>query len=101
MYTVRLKNFDAEQNSLDELIELAAFGKTIAATYADNSIPVPEWLETSLSAVNVEIKRRNQDYLAKELKETEAALAALKTREEKKTELAERQAKLKAALGQI
>jgi flagellar motility protein MotE (MotC chaperone) len=95
----RLKNFDAEQNNLEDLIELSAFGTLVAAEYTSHTIPVPEWLNDNLAAVKQEVKRRNEDYLRKQLKEVEIQLGALKTKEEKKSELLTQVEKLKSTLG--
>lgn len=99
MLTARLRNFEADRNDLDELVELFAWAKSLAAAYESNTIPLPEWLQDNTVSVANEIKSRVRDYQAKALKEIEAEQATLKTREEKRAELAEKAAKLREALG--
>lgn len=93
-----IQNYDAMRVTLDELIELLALAKVIAAEYTANGVDVPENLYLAQKRLTVDIKQRTRDLLEKRLSEVRSRRAALATPEEKRKALAEEEEKLTAAL---
>jgi hypothetical protein len=92
----RLKNFNVNVDDVDSLVEISAFATGLAAEYLANGLDKPEWLDTKAGELRTEIKRRQADARAKEIKEIELKLNSLKTAQEKRDELTEKLARLKA-----
>ena len=88
-----LKGFDADGLAMDELVALEAFGTQLRGRYRDLGIDEPAWLPDKVDALQREINSRRRDHVEKTIKETEAALEALKSREDKRADM---QAKLEA-----
>lgn len=93
----RLKNLDVERLDVDDLVALSAFGRQLTEEYKTLQIAAPEWLETRTAELKREIGTRTADIRAKRIREIKSRLAALKTTEEKKTDLAAELAALEAA----
>lgn len=83
----KLRRFECDRLSLDELIELSAYGKLLAAEYTVNDIDKPEWLETRTRELRREIVSRNQDAIESKLRELKARREALTPNEEKRQRL--------------
>ena len=83
----KLKNFDCEKGDVDEMIELSAFARGMQQEYVALSIDPPEWLEVKHKEVVREVNSRLADLREKRIREIDRALAALKTAEEKRTDL--------------
>ena len=90
----RLKNFNAEQNGLEELMYLLAVANTLRTTYEATQVESPEWLDRSIKSVRRAIKDRTADDAARRLAELKARRAALLTPDEKRRALDEEIAKL-------
>jgi len=82
-----LKNFVANRLSLDELVTLAAYGRSLRAEYEYHSLDEPSWLDSRLKTLRREIQSRNADELERRKKQIETSLNALKTPAERKKEL--------------
>jgi hypothetical protein len=95
----KLRSFDADRLDLDEMIALSAGAKQVAAEYVATELEVPEWLADAQRTLASVIKARTSDMIAKELRETELALESLKSREERKGDLAQKAERLRARLG--
>jgi hypothetical protein len=94
-----LRGLDVERTNLDEMVALSTFGRAMEDEYKRLTIPVPEWLEDRLSALDREIRLRRTDALQAKLKELEARKEALKTADQKRQDVDAEMAKVKAALG--
>lgn len=95
----KLKTLNLDRMDLDEAVALVTIGRATEAGYAHYSVSAPQWLTDALGSLDGEIKRRRRDMLEARRKEIQANLTQLKTREEKKDELAAELKKLDAALG--
>lgn len=91
-----LKNLNLERTDPDELVGLIAFGRMMVSTYTSVESEVPEWLTTNIESVEREFNARRQDAIAKEIKDTQARLEALKTSEQKRADLNAKLRRLKA-----
>lgn len=87
MYIERIRNFDADKLSLDEIVELAAFARVFREEYEKNGGEVPTWLSDSLKGLRREINARQLDSVEKTLREKLSRLEALKPTEQKRQEL--------------
>lgn len=94
-----LRGLDIERTDLDEMVALSAFGRDMKTEYDRLVIPVPEWLEDRLTELDRETRLRRTDALEKKLKELNAREDALKTADQKRTDVATEKAKVLAALG--
>jgi len=93
-----IQNYDTMRVTLDELVELSALAKVIAAEYIANNADVPEPLYIAQKRLAADIKQRTRDLLEKRLSEVRSRRAALATPDEKRAKLAEEEEKLVAAL---
>lgn len=95
----QLRSFDPQSGvSIEEMILLATTAEQIAAGYSSRAMEVPEWLEDKLGALEREIETRSRDALLRELKEIEAREEALKTSQERRSELALKKARIQERL---
>ncbi len=94
-----LRGLDTERTDLDEMVALSAFGTAMKAEYERTTIPSPDWLDDRLGDLNRAIRLLRQDALEKKLKELETRQEALKTADQKRTDVVAEMAKVKAALG--
>jgi hypothetical protein len=83
----KLKSYDIDRASVDELIALAALAAAMIAEYQTNQLGAPEWVTTRLKSIRREIKTRVQDQLEAKLAEAKARRESLRTTEEKRTVL--------------
>jgi hypothetical protein len=95
----RLKAFDADRCDLDELVFLHSESRSAAAAYVDNGLMVPEWLTDATAQISQEISTRRRDQLIKEAKLLDVQEQALKTRSEKRDQIASRRAEIDRLLG--
>ena len=72
---------------MDDLVAMAAFGRTLRAEYEAHQIEEPEFVGTKLKALRAEIADRNADKIAARKSEIKARLDALKSPKEKAAEL--------------
>jgi hypothetical protein len=83
----KLKNFDVERMSVEELVGLSAVGRIVRSEFEANGVEVPDWLDVNCKTIRREIKSRQADALEKSLREKKARLAALMPTEEKRATL--------------
>ena|SRR5215813_9540589 len=83
----QLRNFSADRLDIDELVALAAFGRTLRSEYETHQLEEPEWLDVQLKSLRREIHTRNADKLEARRREIGARLESLKTPAQKKAEL--------------
>jgi hypothetical protein len=93
-----LRNFDANRMDIDDLVEMAAYGRMIQAECTAQGVREPEWLEPSLKSVRREIASREADRKEKTLRELKARRASLLTPEEKRGQLDQQIAALEKEL---
>ena len=82
-----LKNFDANRGSIDEMVSLRAYARSLVAEYEAQNVEVPEWIEPQLKNLDRQIAAKNADRLEARRREIRARLENLKTPNEKKAEL--------------
>lgn len=93
-----LRRFDADRSTLEEMLALVTFGKSLRAEYEARGIMVPEWLSEKLRVLNREIESHRRDALELRLKEIRAEQTRLQTPAERREALAKEQEQLEAAL---
>ena len=81
------KNYNTARADLDDLVAMAAFGRTLRAEYEAHQIEEPEFVGAKLKALRAEIADRNADKIAARKSEIKARLDALKSPKEKAAEL--------------
>lgn len=94
----KLKSLQLQRMDVDEMIELATWGRAMHNGYTHYDVPAPGWLQDSLEQLDGEIKRRRQELLQARLQEIRSRKQALKTREERRADLDAEEAQL---LGQL
>lgn len=82
-----LQSFSTDRLSVDELVALASFGRTLRDEYEKHQLDEPEWLDVQLKTLRREIHTRNAEKLEARRREINARLESLKTPAQKKTEL--------------
>ena len=81
------KNYNTARADLDELVTMAAFGRTLRTEYESHQIDEPEFVAAKLKQLRAEIADRNADKIAARKSEIKARLDALKSPKEKPAEL--------------
>lgn len=81
------QNFTLTRLSLDELVELSAYGRALKAEYEANKIDTPEFVDVQLGVLSREIASRVADKREARKRQIKAQLAGLKTAAEKRAEL--------------
>jgi hypothetical protein len=81
------KNYNTARADLDDLVAMAAFGRTLRAEYEAHQIEDPEFVGAKLKSLRAEIADRNADKIAARKSEIKARLDALKSPKEKAAEL--------------
>lgn len=94
----QLRSFTPDNYDLDELVALRAYGASLAAAYSSFGLETPEWLTETNGRLAKEVEDRSRDMLERELRETENRIEALKTADEKRTDLKGKAERLKAKL---
>lgn len=90
-----LKSFSAAGRlETEDLVELSAYSRSLAAEFTALGVETPEWVANQTKALRREIKARNADALAARLRELKARREALKTPDEKREALDAEIAKL-------
>jgi hypothetical protein len=99
----RLKNIASQIDGidLDEAISLVAFGKVLSAEYAEFEMETPEWLTEALTSLKREIGVRRLDAIEREIKDADSRLEALKSADEKRTDLRAKKDRLEALKAKI
>jgi len=83
----QFRDFNVDTGQLDELVELAAFGRQLRAEYETLQLDIPEWASTQLEALRREIRTRSEDARLARIREIDSRIDSLKSSEEKKSEL--------------
>jgi hypothetical protein len=78
------KNFSAESNDLDELVQLAAFGRQFRAEHETLNVPVPEYVDDNLRGIRREIESKLADRKAARIRELKATRSSLATAAERR-----------------
>jgi hypothetical protein len=78
------KNFNIDNADLDELVELAAFGRQFRAEHEALNVPVPEFVDDQIRNLRREIDSRLADNRAKRVRELKAQRDSLKTAAERR-----------------
>jgi len=94
----KLKSFSPTKYSLEELVDLSASAKMLAAEYIAVGIDVPDWLIEATKRLASAIKGRVRDELERKLASAQARRASLKTADERRKETDEEIAALTAKL---
>ena len=81
------KNYNTARADLDELVAMAAFGRSLRSEYEAHQIEEPEFGGAKLKSLRAEIADRNADKIAARKSEIKARLDALKSPKEKAAEL--------------
>ena len=81
------KNYNTARADLDELVAMAAFGRSLRSEYEAHQIEEPEFVGAKLKSLRAEIADRNADKIAARKSEIKARLDALKSPKEKAAEL--------------
>ena len=89
-----LKNFDANRMSIDEMVALRAFARTLESEYDTQMVETPGWIETQLKTLDRQIAAKNADRLEARRTEIRTRLESLKTTVEKRAELKKELAQL-------
>jgi hypothetical protein len=96
-----LRNFNEEAMDMEELVELAAFGRSFRSEFEALGAEVPDWVDIQLKSLRRVIRSRDMDRLEKMIREKEARLEALKPAEEKRKDLQEEIDRLKQKLSAV
>ena len=91
------KNFNAEAAELDELIALAAFGRSQRSEYEAQRVPEPEYVALQLNTLRREIESRLSDRREARKREIHAQLESLQTQAERRAKLEKELAELEPA----
>ena len=98
MYLDRLKTYDMNRASEEEMICLSLFAKQVVAEYQANNLPVPEWITEKADSIRRDINTKRRDSLIAAKKELTARKEALKTQQEKSRDINKRMADIDAQL---
>jgi len=81
------KTFNKDRMDLDELVTLAAFGRSLREEYAAQKVDEPDFVNIQLKTINREIQDRVSDLRETRKKQIKAKLQNLKTPQERRAEL--------------
>lgn len=87
-----------ERLSFEELVELYTYGKSYVATYAELSMPAPDWAAEQVKKLRDALVQRRKDTLEKQLAQAKGKMETLKTAEQKREDAAAEIARLEALL---
>lgn len=80
----QFKSFNTEVADLDELVAMAAFGRSYRAEFESLNVSVPEFVDDALRGIKREIETRVADRRAARVRELKAQRDSLKTAAEKR-----------------
>lgn len=92
-----LKSFDAANHSVEEMVFLLATATSMEQGY-EKFGEAPEWLLEQKAALEKAIEAAQRDDLERQLKEVQAKREALKSAEDKRQDLADKEKRLLAKL---
>jgi len=81
------RTFNKDRMDLDELVALAAFGRSLREEYAAQKVDEPDFVNIQLKTINREIQDRVSDLRETRKKQIKAKLQNLKTPQERRAEL--------------
>jgi hypothetical protein len=90
------KSFTLARMDLDELVALAAYGRTLRTEYEAQKVEEPEFVDINLKSLRREIASRQADKVDVRRRQLKTKLDSLKTPAEKKAELEKELAELDA-----
>jgi hypothetical protein len=97
--TEKLQQWNPQQCSFDELLELRAAARALRSEYAAHRLDSPQWLPKAELYLDDEIELRGQSKRLRALGELKKEREALRAVEERKLGLDEQIASFEAALG--
>lgn len=98
----QLKSFDPQAHTVDEMVCLLATANGMAEIYETQLAgEQPEWLIERRSQLEKELDSRYRDELERQLKEVQARQEALKSQEEKRHDLKDKEARLRERLDRV
>ena len=68
-----VKNWNVDAAGLEETVAVLAIAKTIHATFDAKNVPIPEWLDNQIRALNRAVENMTRDARELRLKELLAA----------------------------
>ncbi len=80
----QFKNFNADRMDIDDLVEVATFGRQFRAEHEALNVPVPEYVDDNLRSIRKEIDSRLADRRAVRVRELKAQRDSLKTAQERR-----------------
>ena len=80
----QFKGFNTEVSDLDELVAMAAFGRSLRAEFESLNVSVPEFVDDQTRVIKREIETRVADRRAARVRELKAQRDSLKTAAEKR-----------------
>jgi hypothetical protein len=80
----QFKQFNAEAADLDELVEVAMFGRHFRAEHEALNVPIPEYVDDNIRVIRREIDARLADKRAARVRELKAQRDSLKTAAERR-----------------
>lgn len=84
----QFKSFNVDAaDDLDELVTMAAFGRSLRAEFEAQNISVPEFVDDNLRAIKREIESRVADRRAARVRELKAQREGLKTAAERRDQI--------------
>ena len=83
----QFKNINVDRMDIDELVNLASFGRQFRQEFESLGAPVPEYVDDNLRTLRGELNARLADRRAARAREIRSQLDSLKSREEKRTQL--------------
>jgi len=95
----QFKKFNAEAADLDELVEVASFGRQFRAEHESLNVPIPEYVDDNLRVIRREIDARLADKRAARVRELKAQRDSLKTAAERREAIDKELAALGEAVG--
>ena len=95
----QFKAFNTEVADLDELVAMAAFGRSFRAEFEFLNVSVPEFVDDAIRAIKREIETRVADRRAARVRELKAQRDSLKTAAEKREAIEKELASLGEPVG--
>ncbi len=97
----QLRKFNKDMTTpLEEMMALSAFAKGLRAEYETKTIPVPEWLTSTMTTLGREISSKISDQLEKRKRELLAQRQGRESAEEARTRIDKELAEIDAKLGE-
>jgi hypothetical protein len=94
----QLRSFEPTRLSIDELVALSAFGRSLVTEFAFQSLPTPEWLSDRMRTLQRAISSRVKDQLELRLKEIQQQEKTLMTPSERRDAIAAERKAIEEAL---